>query len=74
MVSASDSKNMDFKSTIVGLEVTTTGVDRVKASYKIDEIGASFPKRLELIMVEVGTSSVSSEIKIVEEFTMRYTC
>ena len=57
---------------MVGSEGTTDGVDRADVSSKTDERGESFPVRLEAITVEVGTTSVSSVIKIGEFFPMRY--
>ena len=53
---------VNFKSTVVGLEVITAGVNTTIISSKIDERGENFPVRSEAITAKVGTMIVSSVI------------
>ena len=69
-LSASNSETVD-NYTMVCLEVTTAGVNRINFSSKIGEIGEIFLVRLEGIIFKVGTTGVSSGIKIGKVFTVR---
>ena len=55
---------------MVGSEANMAGSDRATISSKISEIGDSFPVGSEEIIVNVGVTSISSWIKIVEGFSM----
>ena len=70
-VSASNSKTVD-NSSMVGSEAITAAVNKSNVSSKIGERGEIFTVRLEAITVEVGTTSISTGIKIGERFQMRY--